>query len=94
MGKAALAPPEAAFKEVARTTESQGVKITGGCHCGSVRFGASVAEPPLAAMHCNCSVCRMTGFIHLIVPPERFHLDVGEDDLTVYRFNTMTAKHK
>jgi hypothetical protein len=33
------------------------------------------------------------GFLHLIVPPERFQLISGKDDLTTYEFNTKTAKH-
>jgi hypothetical protein len=33
------------------------------------------------------------GILHLIVPPERFELISGKDDLTTYEFNTRTAKH-
>jgi hypothetical protein len=33
------------------------------------------------------------GIIHLIVPPERFELLSGKDDLTTYTFNTGVAKH-
>jgi hypothetical protein len=42
---------------------------------------------------CNCSICRKKGFLHLIVPPERFTLLQGKDELTTYQFNTKTAKH-
>jgi len=35
----------------------------------------------------------MKGFLHFIVPPERFELVQGGDELTTYRFNTGTAKH-
>ena len=38
-------------------------------------------------------MCTKKGFLHLIVPPERFELLSGEDALTTYRFNTNTAKH-
>jgi len=48
------------------------MKVSGGCHCGAVRFEAEVPEPPVPALDCNCSVCRMTGFLHVMVPHERF----------------------
>ena len=35
----------------------------------------------------------MLGYLHLIVPAERFRLVTGEDALTTYTFNTGTAKH-
>lgn len=45
-------------------------------------------------MHeCNCSICRRSGTLHLIVPRERFRLLCGEDALTTYTFNTGAAKH-
>jgi len=42
---------------------------------------------------CNCSICTNNGIIHLIVPPERFELIGGKDDLTTYTFNRGIAKH-
>ena len=36
----------------------------------------------------------MTGYLHPIVPAERFRLLKGEDVLTTYSFNTGTAKHR
>ena len=33
------------------------------------------------------------GITHLIVPPERFELLSGKDDLMTYTFNTGVAKH-
>ena len=41
----------------------------GGCHCGRVAFEVD-APADLHALDCNCSICRMTGFVHLIVPVE------------------------
>jgi hypothetical protein len=43
---------------------------------------------------CNCSICRMTGFLHLIVPAARFRLLAGDEELTTYRFNTGVAAHR
>jgi hypothetical protein len=65
----------------------------GGCHCRAVRFEV-LAPDAIEASECNCSICRMTGYLHLIVPKERFRLLHGEEKLTTYAFNTGTAKHK
>jgi hypothetical protein len=64
----------------------------GGCHCGAVRFEV-LAPDAVEAQECTCSICRMTGYLHLIVGKERFRLLEGEDRLTVYSFNTGTARH-
>ncbi|HLK10671.1 MAG TPA: GFA family protein [Candidatus Binatia bacterium] len=63
----------------------------GGCHCGAVRFrvSADLAE----VSECNCSICSKKGYLHLIVPPERFELLRGRDALATYRFNTGVAQH-
>ena len=43
---------------------------------------------------CNCSICAMSGNIHVIVPASRFRLLQGADVLTEYTFNTGGAKHR
>jgi hypothetical protein len=64
----------------------------GGCHCGAVRF--EVDAPARLLVHdCNCSICAMTGFQHLIVPASRFRLLAGTEMLTEYTFNTGVARH-
>jgi hypothetical protein len=60
------------------------VRHSGGCHCGRVRFEVS---------ECNCSICSKAGFLHLIVPADRFALLCGSGDLSIYAFNTGVAKH-
>lgn len=35
----------------------------------------------------------MTGFLHLVVPHEKFELLAGRDALTSYRFGTGAAEH-
>ena len=65
---------------------------TGGCHCGAVRFEAEIARGA-EAQTCNCSMCAKTGFVHLIVPENRFRLLQGEEALTRYTFNTGVAQH-
>jgi hypothetical protein len=65
--------------------------MSGGCHCGRVRF--RVAAELARVTDCNCSICTKKGFLHLIVAPEQFELVSGADALTTYRFNTGAAKH-
>ena len=64
----------------------------GGCHCGAVAFEVQ-APARVTVSDCNCSICRMSGYLHLIVPQERLRLLRGEEALTTYAFNTRTARH-
>ena len=64
----------------------------GGCHCGRVRFEIE-APARLQVIDCNCSMCAKSGYLHLIVPKERFRLLSGSDALSTYEFNTHTARH-
>jgi hypothetical protein len=63
----------------------------GACHCGAVRFEVRSTLAP--ALRCNCSLCRRKGTVMATVAPEDFKLLSGEDSLTLYQFNTRTAKH-
>jgi len=64
----------------------------GGCHCGAVAFEVE-APARVTVSECNCSICRMSGYQHLIVPARRFRLLRGADSLSTYTFNTGTARH-
>ncbi|HVR81571.1 MAG TPA: GFA family protein [Luteimonas sp.] len=72
---------------------SRHVTHRGGCHCRRVRFEVD-APATLEVLDCNCSICRMSGFLHLIVPAARFRLLSGADALSEYSFNTGAAKHR
>jgi hypothetical protein len=64
----------------------------GSCHCGAVHF--EVDAPARLLVHdCNCTICSMSGFQHLIVPGSRFRLLAGAEALTEYTFNTGVARH-
>lgn len=65
---------------------------SGGCHCGAVRFEADLPGS-VVALSCNCSICAMTGFIHVIVDKGDFRVTSGADNLAEYTFNTGAAKH-
>lgn len=68
------------------------VRQRGGCHCGKVRFHV-LAPSDLTVLECDCSLCRMLGYLHLIVPKSQFELEQGSDYLTTYTFNTGVAQH-
>lgn len=64
----------------------------GGCHCGRVKFEVEV--PDTVSVHrCNCSICQKSGYLHLIVPANRFRLLCGKESLSEYRFHTGVARH-
>jgi hypothetical protein len=73
-------------------TKSKLVTHRGGCHCGAVRFTLE-APADLLVHECNCSMCAMEGFLHLIGPGSRFHLVDGASALEAYAFNTRVARH-
>lgn len=65
----------------------------GACHCGAVRFHVRLRDGLHSARRCTCSYCRMRGAV--AVTAELGDLDIlsGQDKLTLYQFNTDTAKH-
>lgn len=69
------------------------IEVSGGCHCGAVRFTAKLPSAPVPALDCNCSICSKTGFLHIMVPHEDFELLTGRDVLKSYRFGTGAAEH-
>ena len=69
------------------------IEVEGGCHCQAVRFVARLPDPPVPALACNCSICAMTKFVHIIVPHGDFTLQSGADRLTSYRFGSGAAEH-
>ena len=64
----------------------------GACHCGRVRFEVD-APADVEVLDCNCSICSMAGFLHLIVPQSQFRLMSGSQELSEYRFGTGVARH-
>ena len=64
----------------------------GSCHCKAVTFQVE-APDEVDVEDCNCSICSKTGFLHLIVPKNKFTLLTGENNITTYTFNTGVAQH-
>ncbi|BBC02307.1 hypothetical protein BE61_77700 [Bradyrhizobium elkanii USDA 61] len=64
----------------------------GGCHCGAVKFYVR-APRELSAVRCNCSICQMSGFLHLLVSGDKLRIECGEEFLNTYQFNKNIARH-
>ena len=72
------------------------MKIEGSCHCGDVRFEVDIncaSDRSIRAYLCNCSICEMTGFTHVIVSSVAFRLNAEEDRFAEYKFRTKIARH-
>ena len=63
------------------------------CHCGAVVFEIDLPDGLAAPYRCNCSLCRRKGAIMSAVPLASITILQGQDALTLYQFNTHTAKH-
>ena len=75
------------------TEDSEPLTLNGSCHCGSVKFTATLPFGFSSARRCTCSICRMRGAIAVTSTDEHFRITEGEDKLATYRFNTKTAEH-
>lgn len=67
-------------------------RYQGGCHCGAVRFEATVDLGQTVT--CNCSRCSKLGWIMTFAPEAQFALHSGEDKLTEYLFNRHVIHHQ
>jgi hypothetical protein len=75
------------------SASSEPVTLNGSCHCGAVKFTATLTEGLGSARRCTCSICRMRGAVAVTSTPEAFRITRGEDKLATYRFNTGVAEH-
>lgn len=62
------------------------------CHCGAVEFELTLPNG-IDPHRCDCSICRMHGAIISTVRFSELKITEGKSNLTLYQFNTMTAKH-
>ena len=63
----------------------------GSCHCQSVVF--EVACEVGVAYLCDCSLCVRKGAKMIYAKDTDYKILAGEQNLSVYQFNTLTAKH-
>ncbi|WP_456294815.1 GFA family protein [Vibrio sp. AK197] len=66
---------------------------TASCHCGAVELQLYLPNGIVNARRCDCSICRRKGAIVASVNLDDIKIIRGEADLTLYQFNTHTAKH-
>lgn len=63
------------------------------CHCGAVQFTVRLTDEFKTIRRCSCSYCRMRGAIAASAPLDGIDFVKGKENLTLYQFNTGTAKH-
>lgn len=63
------------------------------CHCGSVQFSIRLTDEFNTIRRCSCTYCRMRGAIAVSAQLSDIEFVAGENNLTLYQFNTETAKH-
>ncbi len=63
----------------------------GSCHCGRVAF--EVYGEIDSVLVCNCSLCSLKGALWHGTDDKHFKIISGEDELLLYQFGTMTARH-
>lgn len=65
----------------------------GVCHCGGIEFTVTLENGLENLRRCNCSLCRRKGAIMASVPVTGLRVTKGADLLSLYTWNTGTAKH-
>ena len=67
-------------------------KYYGGCHCKKVLF-EFISPIKVKLIKCNCTICKPTRYLHLIIPHEDFKLISKIKNIQSYQFGTKKAKH-
>ncbi|WP_353979662.1 GFA family protein [Salinicola endophyticus] len=79
------------FKEVGGVQIQ--TKHRASCHCGSVVLELSLPDGVVNPRRCDCSMCRRRGAIVASVSLNGIRVLQGAENLKLYQFNTLTAKH-
>ncbi len=65
----------------------------GRCHCGTVQFDVTLSDGIVTARRCDCSLCLRRGAVAVSAAKDAITYTAGEDNLTLYQFNTKVARH-
>jgi hypothetical protein len=76
---------------IGTTVLQQKHKLT--CHCGLVEILIELPEGIDEVGRCDCSICRRKGAVLAAVPINSLSVLKGKEHLTLYQFNTKTARH-
>jgi len=79
------------FKKIGSTTIQATHRAS--CHCGRVVLELDLPNGVVDPRRCDCSICRRKGAIAASVPLTALRVVQGAQDLKVYQFGTMTARH-
>ncbi|RTZ21508.1 GFA family protein [Vibrio penaeicida] len=63
------------------------------CHCGAVQIEFQSKSGELEQYGCSCSICTIRNSKMTPVPLALLQVKSGLNNLTLYQFHTMTAKH-
>jgi len=75
------------------TSSPDPVTLKGSCHCGAVKFTATLPLGLASARRCTCSYCAKRGAVAVTSTSEDLRITEGADNLATYRFNTGSAEH-
>ncbi|MEO0328751.1 MAG: GFA family protein [Pseudomonadota bacterium] len=67
--------------------------LHGSCHCKAVKFEVSAPNGLVDVSHCDCSLCRRKTAYVATTLLANLKVTKGADKLSLYQFNTNTAKH-
>jgi hypothetical protein len=65
----------------------------GSCHCGAVQFTVTLSDGIASARRCDCSLCVRRGAVAVSAAKGAITYISGQDNLTLYQFNTKVAAH-
>ena len=63
------------------------------CHCGLVVMELDLPDGIVNPRRCDCSICKRRGAVVASVGLEGIRILRGAENLRLYEFNTLTAKH-
>lgn len=74
-------------------SETKSETKSGTCHCKAVKFEVELLNGLEDIRRCNCSLCKRKGAIIASIPLKKLKVIKGEERLSLYQWNSMTAKH-
>jgi hypothetical protein len=63
------------------------------CHCGAIELELELPDGVVDPRRCDCSMCRRKGAIVASVPLAGLTIIKGREELGLYQFNTLAARH-